>query len=783
MLDFFRKYQRYFFSVIAVVIIISFSFFGTGGTLGVDSVREGVAFTAIDGTQVKRSELDDMVTFLSTDSEDKFLMGGIWGPNFLNDGVFKKDFFETNLAPILAQAYSNEISNDLLTRLEKEKKFALYTHPQAKFISVESVWGNFAPSMKSHYEALKAIKNPTEPSAFETRVSLYLGSKQIPGPLMSQVLRYQEKQFNWLTPDPMLERMDLSLFGYHTVDDWFGPHFTRIMAEFIINAAKVAESKGYSVSNEEVISDLVRNSEISFRQNGRNPQLGVATNADYLSEQLRRMGMDEGRAMRVWRQVLLFRRLFSDVGNAIVVDPLSYQKFNSYAMESVQGDMYRLPEEARISSFDDLQKLETYLNAVSKRGDNLLEMPTVYLSVEEVAKKTPELVQKKYSLEVASVTKNSLQAKVSLKDTWNWEVEDKNWEALKKQFPDVGAKKANTREERLAALDSLDDKTRSKVDAFARSAIVDSHPEWLSAALDNAQAQKMDIGLRTKGGNSPFAGLDNREELMKLLDSNSDKLKQFTADNKTFYRINVLEKASKPEIMTYDAADKEGVLMEMRNKELEAHYTKIRDTDPDKYQKEDKTWKPFNSVQDQIAESYYAKILKAIQDQSAKSKIQVTNDLIAAQRMEAFVKEARKEIQKSGHSDKVLKDGQERQTLHDQWKLVKSDFKGSRGDDKEASIDANLFDVKENTISDVYSYPNGDVYFMHVKAKGVDQSQLNEKIDQLHQAISNDAQRHYMTKLTQEIKDKGAISLNYMNAANAIIEEVEDQQNQNTNPL
>ncbi len=33
MLAFFRKYQRYFFLVITIVIVISFSFFGTYSTL------------------------------------------------------------------------------------------------------------------------------------------------------------------------------------------------------------------------------------------------------------------------------------------------------------------------------------------------------------------------------------------------------------------------------------------------------------------------------------------------------------------------------------------------------------------------------------------------------------------------------------------------------------------------------------------------------------------------------------------------------------------------------
>lgn len=64
MLDFFRKYQRYFFLVITVVIIISFSFFGTYSTLGSNAWREQIAFKAVNGHEVTRADVDEMTDFL-----------------------------------------------------------------------------------------------------------------------------------------------------------------------------------------------------------------------------------------------------------------------------------------------------------------------------------------------------------------------------------------------------------------------------------------------------------------------------------------------------------------------------------------------------------------------------------------------------------------------------------------------------------------------------------------------------------------------------------------------
>lgn len=87
-------------------------------------------------------------------------------------------------------------------------------------------------------------------------------------------------------------------FGYHTLEDWFGPRYVRLVAQFILNSAKVAEQKGYKVSKEEALADLMQHASISYQQNANNPNLGVANLQQYFDEQLRRMNMDQNKAVK-----------------------------------------------------------------------------------------------------------------------------------------------------------------------------------------------------------------------------------------------------------------------------------------------------------------------------------------------------------------------------------------------------------------------------------------------------------------------------------------------------
>lgn len=319
MLHLFRKYQRFLFIFTTVIIIISFSFFGTYSTIGELTPHQRVVFTAVDGSNITRGEVEEMANFISTDKEDKLLYGGAWGPNFFNNGVIKNDFLQTGIGEILVQNYKGDLLSDLDFRFEREKRYVPYANPEAQFISATTAWNYFAPEINSNLEAFKNLSGPMNGKAFSTRVNLYLAEKAFPQSLLKQVLRYQEQQYKWIKADQQLDQVDLSLFGYHTAEDWFGPRFVRLVAEYIINAAKIAETRGYSVSYDEALADLMRNTQISYQEVQGSPYVTVANSDEYFTEQLRRMGMDRTKAVKLWRQVLLFRRLYQDFANSAIV--------------------------------------------------------------------------------------------------------------------------------------------------------------------------------------------------------------------------------------------------------------------------------------------------------------------------------------------------------------------------------------------------------------------------------------------------------------------------------
>jgi GcvH upstream region-like protein len=794
MLDFFRRYERYFFLVITVVIIISFSFFGTYSTLGSNAWREQVAFKAVNGREVTRSDVDEMSLFLATDNEDKMLYGGVWGPNFLNDGVIRKDFLETGLGQELALAYKEDLQEDIEKRLVKEKKFALYSHPRAPFLSVENVWSYFAPEMNVHFDALRATLNGMDRNALNSRVKLYLGEKQMPPSTLAYLLRYQEKQYSWLKPDEKLNQADLSLFGYHTIEDWFGPHFTRLISQFIINTAILAEAQGYEVSKAEVLADIVRNTQVSYQQNLNNPNLGVTSPQEYLNEQLRRLNMDQGIAIKIWRQVLLFRRYFQDAGATALVDNIVSQNLHQFAQQNVTVDLYRLPSSLRLANQDDLLKFEVFLYAATKQNkSDPLALPQQFLAVEDVSKVYPELVQKKYELEIAQVSQKSLQARIGLRELWNWEVEDQNWQTLIKQFPTLSVKTAMTRDERFDALDNLDTSTRSLVDAFAKQAIVKAHPEWINQALSEAKPEKMIIGLRTQGGKMPFSGLDQKEKrqaLIQLLDqavlgeqpSIDSSLFQYSADQKAYYRIAVLARAKEPEILTFAEAQADGTLDSLRDKVLEKFYVAKRGQNPTRYQKENKEWKSFKSVRDLITEQFLEKVMSALE--SVQKKLSPDRDIkswskdqVSSLRFYTFLHKIKNEIEKNPTQItqwiKLKTTPEEEQSapstspssLADQWKIEKAHMTIDRQNHEDTLDISEAFALNVGDWSSLNTPVNGDLVFYQVKDHGTTPLQPTVIAQQAREAqslLGAEAQRHLMQQVLQELKSKNALSLAYL---------------------
>lgn len=812
MLGFLRKYQQIFFIIITVVIVISFSFFGTYSTLSSPDTSEHPAFIAVDGTTISRGELEEMAMFIGTDIDDKRLFGGVWGPNFLNSGIVKEDILATGIGNAIAKEYSAAIKEDLNQRHAKEKNFTLYSHPEAKFVSTETAWTYFAPQMATQFKILQKGKDPLADDIFQARVDLYLNEKRIPAPMLRQILAYQEKQYNWVSHDPALDRTDLSLFGYHTLEDWFGPRFLRLAAQYIINASKIAEERGYKVSKDEAMADLMYNASVSFEQNAKSPYLGVSSSTQYFDEQLRRMRMDKTTAVRLWRQVMLARRLFHDMGSSTIVDPATFKPFATFAGETTEGMVYQLPEALRIGDSESLQKFEAYTEAIAKSKKGPLELPKEIKSADEVAKTNPELVQQRYALEIAEVRKTNLQTRVGVKETWNWEADEANWKTLQKQFPDLGVKNGATREERVAALDALDSTTRAKLDSFARNAIVDAHPEWISEALAQQEPQTVVLGLSTEGINFPFEGVSDKAGLLTLLNASTiigkpstptseaaaKKLEQFSGDGEHIYSIRVLNRAEQPEVMTFAEAQQSGATTATLQKALEKHYNVIREKHPQDFQKPDKSWKNFSEAASSVGGHYIADLTKAM----GKDYVEAMSSPLTQDNPETNTNNSLRFFQHLRETQaKFLMDpdAEAEQVLNelppvnddnspgslpprvspaDQWKLQKSAFKTSRSQAHTKVSPEAAISVKEGEWSKVVVQPNGDLYFFKVMKKIHEAAveDIAEQTNQAHRMIGLEAQGKLGISLLKIMKEKGALSLDYLNRATTEIEQEEDVQ-------
>lgn len=782
MLAFLRTYQKYFFVVITFVIVVSFTFFGTYNGMQKGQFIDKEAFTSLDGRKIGRHEVEEMILFLGTDAEDKLLLGGMWGPNFLNDGVVKKDFLATGLAQKVVASHLTDLQGELATRAQKERNYRLYEHPGAKFLSVPNAWNLVAPEMQGQFERFQQFSQPATADAFDARVQLFNSQRRFPHPALRYVLRHQQKQYSWIEPDPNLERIDLALFGYHTVNDWFGSRFMHLVAQAVINGAAFAEEQGYEVSRSEVIADLYRNAELSFRQNADNPNVGVTTSEDYLKEQLRRMGMDTAKAVKVWRQVMLFRRVFQDVGSAVLIDPMTVAQLHGYAKESVEGDLYTVQRGVQIGDFATLQKFELYLDSVAQRPNDLLALPKNFKPPQEVVVNTPELAQRRYLVKIASVNKRMLEAKVGVKETWDWEVREGNWQKLQQEFPGLAEVEATNEEGRYAALNRLAVAIRQRVDSFARAAIVDLHSEWLDQALREADEKEEVLAVPFKGRLALIPQEENPVALMELLDNQyrmQQPLEKYSPDGKMFYRITVVDRGEDAEILTFAEAEQRGVLDLLLTALLEKEYQQQRRTNPAPYRNSDGSWKPINQVRYRLGERLFADILAHLKELH-KEKIQdgqsgdMLADYIASFRLHPIVDGIRRRLQENpaAAASFVLDEKKQekgdglpvREPPFEQWKLEKSTLTVDRGAKNRMFDVDQLFGLQKGEWSKVLVKPNGGlgIFRLERRFQGEDRVGLNEKILEMQELLSIEAQQQLMEDLLQKIEVKGAITLDYL---------------------
>lgn len=779
MLQLMRKYQKFFFGIIAIVIIASFCFFGTYGTItSQPDIPDRKIGTLIDDSPIMQQEVDLLVRFMATSPDERQLLEKGQMPNLFNDGVIQKEFMQTGFLSAVAKPWFSELSSELKERVDKARAHRHYVHPQAPFVSAESVWSQFFPAMKTEIEQLKTSQGGTE--TLRLLGDLYLEQQKMPSDLLRRILMYQQQQYEWMSYDPRLENADLSLFGFQNLEDWLGPTLMRSLAQVILNGAAKAHSEGYHVSEEEARRSLHANFFAGLKKSNSDREMSQQELKNLYQHQIHLLHHDERKIVNLWQKVLEFRKMVNDTGSSVALDASSYQQFSNFAREKIRVNTYGLPEALQLKNFRDLLKLQTYLEAVSvspgKKPSSSLYLPHLFASPEDMQKRTPELVEYRFSAEIAEVTYDSLASRVSLKQAYDWEMEAKNWQRLRSEFPALAQLPGATVEERYASLEQLEPDLRRRVDKAAREAIVQSHPEWIEIGFAQAERKKVDFGLRQKGGHLPFSGVSDRSSLYSTLkkaplkggeaDAPATPLRIDT-DEYNHYEVVLLKQPSTLTLLTFAEASSDGTLDALLDKKLEEAYSDVRRKNPELFQTESGAWKPLAEVKDYVGAYLYADLLKGIEAFSKEMGVQWPEaersapfaeplDLYALNRLQSHAQQVLEAL-REGESEDAWIAGQNTARISEQWRLVKKEKEMTRSQIQALQLE-DFFDEPTPAWSPVAALQTNQWGFIYALDKRKDEKgdvASLVKAGQEHLAI--EARRAVFQALITDIAAKKAI--------------------------
>ena len=529
MLALFRKYQKIIFVFTTAVIILSFLFFGTMNSMGgAPEVKEETLMKAIDGSNVSVQKVDRMVQFLSS-SQMNLKDDGAGSVNLLNAGALETLFLSTSLGAELAEKLKDQIEPERAKATYVASSFEGYKHASAQFLSSEMIWGQFLPeSLQLVHTLTRQRTSLSTERKFQLLSRGYLMHQKLPSNFVRKVLAYQVQQMGNMEEDPALPYADMSLCGLHTAKDWLGETYIRAAAQFIINGGAYARKQGYKVSTQEARQTLVARAGQAVQLLSRESASEVDFYQVFLS-QARKLGMSEKDCLDTWKEIALFEKLVFDVQNTVTIpeDKLPPPK------EQALVEIYSLPDFLDFKDFTSLLKLQVYVEAVTGKkisGNAPFALPSQMLSLYELEKKAPDLVQRSYKLEYSEIDLKKLSAKVGLKQTWAWQTSDEGWSQLQKAFSYLGQKTAQDKESRFAALEALSAPQRVEVDSFSKESLLRQNPEGLKAELASVAPEVKTLTLSASGFELPFKGVSDLGALLSLIEAKDSSLAFYTGD-------------------------------------------------------------------------------------------------------------------------------------------------------------------------------------------------------------------------------------------------------------
>jgi hypothetical protein len=714
MLELFRKYQRILFIFVTVIIIVTFSLFGSYKTLGqMEKRKEIVVGHAIDGSKLKYFEIKQL--------------GALLGAEPPSTGVFGQDLLKTGVAERLAASFDEGLKPDWRARLDRLKRCRFYVHPAAPFLSAEQIWNKLAPGALEEIHHLQGMEEVNS-EFFAGWARLFWLQEKCPPELVKRILLYHQNQYH-LPNDPRILSEDFSLCSFRSAQEWFGANFTDLACQMILNGAIEAEAKGFQATVAEAEADLMQR--FSFK----------GANLDLV---LRSLGVRKSDAVQLWQRVLVFLRYFHATGQAVLVDDLPYRQLADFAGQSAVIDVFQLPKELQFHSLDDFLVFEIYSRLACSPFD-FASLPFELLSPETVAKNAPELVATKFQINCAQIDLAAIQARLSMREVWDWQMEPAHWEAINAAFPEMASISGKNR---FQILEKLDPERRAHIDDWSRRQMVESHPEWIEQEWAAAQFQERDA-VFYENGDIDGLSIQNGAVFRGWIDGFGvqdpqavESLKSFR-EGQTIWRIADVQKKNEKSVLSLADAKAKGRIR--IDSYLEDQYLFLRCQTPSLFQDSHGDWKPFGEVKEVVIRQVFAPLFRWIDSETGCVDGTKPLSFYASHRFCGLMKMVRLSMQANTAAGPS-----------GLWPIEKSERTIARTS-SEDWIMKQPFILKTGEWSDVYVPPNGEIVFFFVKDRAQIDGPILDQIQHGKETLSSDAQCYLADQLIANALKKQAI--------------------------
>ncbi|SPN73569.1 chlamydial GcvH-like protein upstream region protein [Chlamydia serpentis] len=540
MLAFFYKHQKKFIGIVIAVVCISGLGVGWGrfsrGEGSTESTSCRIMFTTASGKKYLQKDFLAMKKFLAHEAYPFTGNPRAW--NFINEGLLTDYFLTTRMGEkLFLQVYA---SGEKL--FSKEKMYQPYRRFDAPFISSEEVWKSSAPQLLEIFKIFQQIENPISKEGFLARVKLFLEERRFPHYVLRQMLEYRRQMFA-LPPDQILSQgKDLRLFGYNTIQDWFGDPYLSAAVEVLIRFIDEQKKVLPRPSRQEARDDFYDKARSAYSKINKNPEFSIGFE-EFVNSYFQFLEISEFEFLNMYRDILLCKKAILTLRGSIAFDFQPLNKFFIEGQDSIQVEFFKLPKDYCFKTRQELKAFETYLKLVSVPKSDCLDIPQETLPIDKIKSTEPRLVGRRFSIGYQSVALQDLGTKVPMVEVIHWQQNAEHFQEILEKFPDAETCQS------YKDFQQLKPGLRDKISLFTRKEILRAHPERILESLKQLPIENKEI-LLAGGMDYTLPGIVDGQQLAQVLLEN-EVIGLYSQDLERYYTFVVNHSSEKEEILSY----------------------------------------------------------------------------------------------------------------------------------------------------------------------------------------------------------------------------------------